>query len=99
MDFRLNQFKSRAFNFVPRLDLKDVAKKDLDAQVGDQDKHVVPLHNHEHLLGEFEKRERVRKINILFYKGRSKKKSLLGKNYFKNKKNDSKKRLFSRLEC
>jgi hypothetical protein len=51
MDFRLNQFKSRAFNFVPRLDLKDVAKKDLDAQVGTQDKHDASLQGHEpHLL-------------------------------------------------
>ena len=70
--------------------------------MGDQDKHVVPLHGHEHLLGEFEKRERVRKITIIiiyFYKGRSKKNLCFGKIILKNKKNDSKKRLFLRFEC
>ena len=51
MNFRLNQFKSIAFKFVPRLDLKDVAKEDLDAQVGTQDKHGASLQGHEpHLL-------------------------------------------------
>ena len=34
----------------PRLYLKDGEKEDLDAQVGNQDKHDVPLHGHEHLL-------------------------------------------------
>ena len=51
MDFRLNQFKSRAFNFVPRLDLKDVAKEGLEVQVGTHDKHGFSLQGHEpHLL-------------------------------------------------
>ena len=39
--------KTENFKIVPRLDLKDVAKEDLDAQVGTQDKHGSSIQGHE----------------------------------------------------